>query len=93
LERGRIGALQGDKMLSVPVLGFIGQEAWKAKESYAETSEFPQWGEQTDRGLLWEVVTATSLLQAGLAILVMRHPEALKIVRKQVDELMGEVKA
>jgi len=93
LERGRIGALQGDKTLAVPVLGFVGQEAWKAKEAIADTAEFPKWGEQKDRGILWEVITATALLQSGLSVLVMRHPEAMKIVRDYIEQMMGDVKA
>jgi acetyl-CoA decarbonylase/synthase complex subunit delta len=33
-------------------------------------------------------MTATGLLQAGLDILVMRHPEAVKLVKKNIDEMM-----
>ena len=87
-ERGRLGALQGDKMLAMPVLGTIGLEAWKAKEANVAEDEFPGWGDQAERGILWEAITATSLLQAGIDILVMRHPEAVKLVRKNIDDLM-----
>jgi acetyl-CoA decarbonylase/synthase complex subunit delta len=87
-ERQRIGALQGDKMLSMPVLGTVGFEAWKAKEANVSESEFPGWGDQAERGILWEAMTATGLLQAGIDILVMRHPEAVKLVRKNIDDLM-----
>ncbi len=87
-ERGRLGALQGDKMLALPVLGTIGFEAWKAKEANVGVDEFPGWGDQAERGILWEATTAAALLQAGMDILVMRHPEAVKLVRKNVDALM-----
>ncbi len=87
-ERSRIGALQGDKMLAMPVLGTIGAEAWKAKEANVGVDEFPGWGEQAERGILWEAMTATALLQSGMDILVMRHPEAVKLVKKNIDELM-----
>ncbi len=93
MERGRIGALQGDKMLAMPVIGFIGAEAWKAKEASALETDFPKWGDATERGVLWETVTATSLMQAGIDILVMRHPDAMKTVRVQIDDLMKPVKA
>lgn len=92
MERGRIGALQGDKMLSVPVIGFIGQEAWKAKEANAPVEDFPKWGKQEERGVLWETVTATSLLQSGIDILVVRHPETIVAVKEHIDGLMAEVK-
>jgi acetyl-CoA decarbonylase/synthase, CODH/ACS complex subunit delta len=87
-ERGRIGALQGDRMLGMPVLGTIGYEAWKAKEANVGMDEFPGWGEQAERGILWEAMTASALLQSGLDILVMRHPEAVKLARKNIDDLM-----
>lgn len=87
-ERSRIGALQGDKMLAMPTIGTVGFEAWKAKEANVGVDEFPGWGQQQERGILWEAVTATALLQSGLDILVMRHPEAIKLVKKNIDELM-----
>ena len=87
-ERGRIGTLQGDKMLSLPTLGTVGFEAWKTKESNASIDEFPGWGDQAERAILWEALTASTLLQSGLDILVMRHPEAVRLVRKNIDELM-----
>ncbi len=87
-ERGRLGALQGDKMLAMPVLGTIGFEAWKAKEANVGADEFPGWGEQAERGILWEATTASALLQAGMDILVMRHPEAVRLVNKNIAELM-----
>ncbi|HEY5584525.1 MAG TPA: acetyl-CoA decarbonylase/synthase complex subunit delta [Ruminiclostridium sp.] len=87
-ERERIGALQGDKMLALPILGIIGFEAWKAKEANVSETEFPGWGDQAERGILWEAMTASALLQAGIDILVMRHPEAVKLVKKNIDELM-----
>lgn len=87
-ERGRIGALQGDKMLAMPSIGTVGFEAWKAKEAYASVEEFPGWGEQGERGTLWEAVTAASLFQSGLSIAVMRHPEAVRLARKNLELLM-----
>ena len=33
MERARNGALQGDKMLAMPMIGNIGAEAWRAKEA------------------------------------------------------------
>ena len=87
-ERNRIGSLQGDKMLALPTLGTIGFEAWKAKEANVSAEEFPGWGDQAERGILWEAVTATALLQSGLHILVMRHPEAIKLVKKNIEDLM-----
>jgi acetyl-CoA decarbonylase/synthase complex subunit delta len=93
MERGRIGALQGDRMLAMPVIGFVGQEAWKAKEANASEEDFAQWGNLETRGKLWETVTATSFLQAGIDILVLRHPKTIGIVKKQIQGLMTQVAA
>lgn len=88
LERGRLGALQGDKMLSTPIIVTVGYEAWRAKEALAPENDFPAWGNQAERAILWEAMTATALLQGGVDILVMRHPEAISLVRKNIAELM-----
>jgi acetyl-CoA decarbonylase/synthase complex subunit delta len=93
MERGRIGSLQGDRMLAMPVIGFIGNESWKAKEANAGEAGFPKWGDAAERGVMWETITATSLLQAGIDILVMRHPDAIKIVKAQIGELSKPARA
>lgn len=90
LERARIGTLGGDKMLSMPTISSIGHEAWRAKEAIASEEDFPSWGNKADRGILWEAMTATSLLQAGMNILVMRHPKAVQLVQKNIADLMED---
>jgi acetyl-CoA decarbonylase/synthase complex subunit delta len=89
-ERSRLGALQGDKMLALPILGTVGFEAWKAKEANVSREEFPGWGDQGERGILWEATTAAALLQAGIDLLIMRHPEAVRLVRNQIGVLMKQ---
>ncbi|MHB1420018.1 MAG: CO dehydrogenase/acetyl-CoA synthase subunit delta [Bacillota bacterium] len=88
LERARLGALQGDKMLSMPIIGTVGYEAWRAKEANVSQDEFPEWGEQEQRGILWETMTATALLHSGIHILLMRHPKSVALVKKHIDDLM-----
>ncbi len=88
MERARIAALSGDKMLAMPFICFVGQEAWRAKEAKARGPEFSQWGEASERGIMWEVLTAMAMIQAGADILTMRHPEAIKIVKKAIAGLM-----
>lgn len=79
MERARIGALTGDKMLAMPICCFVGQEAWKAKE--AKDPDVPEWGAQNDRAILWEAMTASTFAIAGGSIMVMRHPEAMKVYK------------
>ncbi len=81
MERGRLAAFIGDKMLSMPFILFVGQEVWKTKEA----KEFGKL-----QGVNWEVATAVSMLQAGADILVMRHPEAARSVAKYIDAVMAK---
>ncbi|AVX20837.1 MULTISPECIES: acetyl-CoA decarbonylase/synthase complex subunit delta [Carboxydocella] len=85
MERARLGALTGDKMLAMPIICFVGQESWKAKEAKDEGSpEGYDWGGQYTRAILWEVMTATTLLQAGGHLFLMRHPDSLKQFKDHV---------
>lgn len=88
IERLRLAALQqNDGMTQMPTLCDFGREVWKAKE--AKTEDEPSWGDTEKRGILWEFMTAASMLVAGGDILVMRHPEAVKLTKKLIDELMS----
>ncbi|MFC1593740.1 CO dehydrogenase/acetyl-CoA synthase subunit delta [Candidatus Omnitrophota bacterium] len=88
MERARLAALSGDKMLAMPFFCLVGQEAWRAKEAKALASEFPEWGNEQERGPAWEIITATTVLQAGADLLIMRHPKAVKEVKKLIQNLM-----
>jgi len=88
MERARLAALSGDKMMASPFICMVGQEAWRAKEAKATKLEFPSWGPESERGIVWEMLTATTLLQAGADILVMRHPRAIEKVNKYIEDLM-----
>ena len=88
MERSRLAGLSGDKVVASPFICLVGQEAWRAKEAKARAAEFPQWGSESERGPLWEMVTATALLQAGADILVMRHPKAIEKVNNYIEKLM-----
>ncbi|MDQ7823034.1 MAG: CO dehydrogenase/acetyl-CoA synthase subunit delta [Candidatus Eremiobacteraeota bacterium] len=86
MERARIAALGGDRVLGCPFVNFVGYEAWHAKEAKADN---PQWGERNRRGALWEAMTALAFLQAGSDLLVMHHPAAVSLVRKAILDLRG----
>jgi acetyl-CoA decarbonylase/synthase complex subunit delta len=85
-----VAALSGDKMMALPVVCMVGQEAWRAKESKATSEEQPGWGDEKTRGVFWEFTTASVLLQAGSDILVMRHPDAAKAVRDHIERLTAQ---
>jgi acetyl-CoA decarbonylase/synthase, CODH/ACS complex subunit delta len=88
-ERGRLAGLSGDPLLSQPVLCDVGFEAWRAKE--AKAPPFPSVTDETrnEWGVMWEAATAAVLLQSGVELLVMRHPEAIKNVKSMIDRLIG----
>jgi acetyl-CoA decarbonylase/synthase complex subunit delta len=86
-ERGRLAALGGDKMMAMPVICNVGYEAWRAKEAKASAEEFPEWGNELERGALWEFTTAVTLLQAGADMMVMRHPKAVAALKKVIADL------
>lgn len=88
MERLRLAALQqNDSMTQMPMISNLGKEVWRQKEARATVDEEPAWGDPAKRGILWEALTATALLMAGSDILVMRHPEAVKLIRKLMKEL------
>jgi acetyl-CoA decarbonylase/synthase complex subunit delta len=90
MERMRLAALAGEPMLSCPVICLVGEEVWKTKEAKTPAAKEPAWGPEVARGIHWEVATALPLLLAGADILVLRHPEALKRVRRQIDAWFSE---
>jgi len=85
MERIRLAALGGDPMLNAPLVCLVGEEVWKAKEVKVLETKEPAWGPERSRGVNWEVATALALLEAGADVLVLRHPEALARVRRQID--------
>jgi acetyl-CoA decarbonylase/synthase complex subunit delta len=84
-ERQRMAALTGDKMMAMPAICDVGYEAWRAKE--AKLEDAPGWGDAADRGPMWEAATAICLLQAGVDIIRMRHPRAVKIVKNFINKV------
>ena len=89
LERGRLAALSGDRLMAQPVFLDVGFEAWRVKEARSGDEVADEWGPAAQRGPAWEALTATSLLQGGADLLVMRHPTAIEAVRKTINELVG----
>jgi len=83
MERIRLAALMGDKILQVPMIADT-SVAWKAREAFIDN---PAWGDPTKRGPIWESTTAVGALMAGAEVFIIRHPETLKIVRKTIDDL------
>ncbi|KLU67770.1 corrinoid/iron-sulfur protein small subunit [Desulfosporosinus acididurans] len=90
MERARLGSLANDKMLSMPMICTVGYESNRCKEANASADEFPGWGDLQDRGVLWEAMTASAMLQAGASILIMRNPAAVRLVQKNIADMMSK---
>ena len=81
------GLTQQDEKLQFPIICNISREVWKSKEAKMPTAEDPKLGDAKKRGILLEAMSAMCLLIAGADVLVMRHPEAIKLVREMITEL------
>ena len=89
MERLRLAALQGDSMTQSPMLVTPGEETWKTKESKVGEGVPEAWGDWEERAISWEVLTATSLIESGADVVVLRHPESVKRVRAMIDAMVG----
>lgn len=81
MERARLAAFMGDKMLAMPFIVFVGAETWKVKES-------KDFGKV--QGINWEITTSVAMIQAGADIIVMRHPDAARSVKRYIDKLVAK---
>jgi acetyl-CoA decarbonylase/synthase complex subunit delta len=91
MERDRMAALtQQDERLQFPIICNMSKEIWKTKEAKTKAEEAPVLGDAKKRGILMEAVTAIMLLLAGADVLIMRHPEAIKLVREMISDFMAK---
>jgi len=87
MERLRLAALQGDSMTQQPILVTPGEEAWRAKEAKVGEGVPEAWGDWEERAIMWETMTTTALIEAGADVVVMRHPESVRLVKEAIDKL------
>lgn len=85
LERLRNGALMGDQSLQVPMICDC-SVAFTAREAIEMN---PDMGDTLERAINWETITAHTSLLAGVDLIVVRHPESLKRVKKILSSLTG----
>ncbi|MFC1984107.1 acetyl-CoA decarbonylase/synthase complex subunit delta [Chloroflexota bacterium] len=89
MERIKMAGLtQQDEKLQFPVICNIAKEVWKTREVHMANDEL-NTGDAKKRGILMEAISAMVLLLAGGDILIMRHPEAIKLVRETMTELIA----
>ncbi|WP_319521560.1 acetyl-CoA decarbonylase/synthase complex subunit delta [uncultured Desulfosarcina sp.] len=89
MERLRMAAMaQGDDKLQMPIINNLANEVWKCKEAKQSIEEAPNLGDPERRGIMMEAVGAVTYLMAGSDILIMRHPEAIRLVKAYIDVVM-----
>ena len=76
---------QGDDKLQNPMINNLGNEIWKCKEAKQPVEEAPELGDPERRAILMEAVGAVSYLMSGSSILIMRHPESIKLTKAYID--------
>lgn len=86
MERLQMAAMaQGDDKLQLPIINNLANEVWRCKEANQTAKDAPLLGDPEKRGALMEAVGAVSYLLAGSSLLIMRHPEAVRMVRSFID--------
>lgn len=90
MERMRMAGLtQEDEKLQFPIICNLAKEVWKTKELHLANDEF-NMGNAKKRGILMEAMSAMVLLLAGADVIIMRHPEAIRLVREMIAELTAQ---
>ena len=90
MERLRLAALGGDAMTAMPMICTVGEESWRQKESRVTEGVPQSWGDHQERALIWEQITASTLLNGGADIMVLRHPKTVALVKATIDKLVGD---
>ncbi len=89
MERLYLAAMsQGDDKLQYPMINNIGNEVWKCKEAKLKVDEAPVLGDPERRGILMEAVAAVAYLVSGGNIMIMRHPESIRLTKEFIDKMI-----
>jgi acetyl-CoA decarbonylase/synthase complex subunit delta len=87
MERMRMAGLtQQDEKLQFPIICNLAKEVWKSKE-VQQPDDTMNMGNAKNRGILMEAMSAMALLLAGGDVIVMRHPESIKLIKEMVADL------
>ncbi|MBF0258137.1 MAG: acetyl-CoA decarbonylase/synthase complex subunit delta [Desulfamplus sp.] len=86
MERLTMAAMtQGDDKLQNPLINNLANEVWKCKEAKLTVADAPELGDPERRAIMMEAVGAVAYFLAGSNIMIMRHPEAIKLAKSFVD--------
>lgn len=89
IERiGQAALTQEDDKLQQPIICNVGNEVWQSKEANLTAEAAPDLGDPAKRGILMESITAVDLMLAGADIVILRHPETVKLVKGYIAKMM-----
>ncbi len=90
MERIMMAALtQEDEKLQVPMINNVGNEVWKSKEAGQTIEEAPTLGDAERRPILMEAVSAVCYLLSGSNVVILRHPESVRLTRSFIDLMIN----
>ena len=90
MERITMAALtQEDEKLQVPMINNVGNEVWKCKEAGLSVEEAPTLGDPEKRPILMEATAAVTFLMAGSNVVILRHPETVRVIRSFIDLMIN----
>jgi len=90
MERIKMAALtQEDDKLQVPMINNVGNEVWKCKEAQEGIDKGPTLGDPERRGILMESTAAVAYLLAGSDVVILRHPETVRLTRAFIDLMIN----
>jgi acetyl-CoA decarbonylase/synthase complex subunit delta len=84
IERLRLACLTGDEMTSAPIMCTVGEESWRQKESRVTGGVPSSWGVHEERAVIWEALTAATLITAGAGIVILRHPKTVELLKTTI---------
>jgi acetyl-CoA decarbonylase/synthase complex subunit delta len=88
MERIMMAALtQEDDKLQIPMICNLGNEIWKCKEAKEPIEAAPTLGDPEKRGIMMESVGAVCYLLAGASVVVLRHPESVRLTKSFIELL------
>jgi acetyl-CoA decarbonylase/synthase complex subunit delta len=79
---------QEDDKLQIPMISNVGNEIWKCKEAGQSVEDAPTLGDPERRAIMMECVAALCYLLAGSDVLILRHPESVRIIRSFVEGMV-----
>ena len=86
MERLILAAMtQGDEKLMLPIINNLGNEVWRCKEAKDTVESAPELGDPERRDIMMEMVGAVTYLVAGSDLLILRHPESVRMVKAFID--------